>query len=190
MVFTRFAGATLILSVLLLGNTAFAVTQNSAESLNRLSAEATRLNIALDETARNKVQNSCQTTQTSLKSIRQKEQRIQRERTDTYLDVQNEIDALQLRLKRQGLEVNNLGATLLTYRELTDQYDRLSKPYLEALNDVVIIDCRANPEAFITGVAIVRQKRNLLLENANSIQQFIFNDIQNQFNAIKDGLKV
>lgn len=182
--------ATLVLSVLLLGNTAFADSQNPTDSLNRLKIEAATQKVTLDEATRVKIQNSCQSTQNVLKSIRQKEQKIQRERKDTYLDVQNEIDALQLRIKRQGIEVGGVAAALVSYRELTDQYDRLSKLYMDNLNDSIAIDCRVNPEPFIAGLALIRQKRAQLLENTNQVKTYIFTDVQTQFEIIKKGLKV
>ena len=105
----------------------FAATQNVEDSLTRLSAQVSAQNITLSDDAKAKVVSSVHNDPVNLKNIRQKEQRIQRERTDTYLDVQNEIDALQLRLKRQGIEVSGANTVLMNYRELTDQYDRLSK---------------------------------------------------------------
>lgn len=190
MKFTRLAGVLAVLVVLFLSNTVFAATQNVEDSLTRLNAQVSVQKVSLNDEAKAKVASSCQTTQSSLKNLRQKEQRIQRERTDTYVDVQNEIDALQLRLKRQGVEVSGAATVLMNYRELTDQYDRLSKIYSEALYDVTTVDCQANPEAFTAGVALVRQKRAELLTNTNTIQYFVQNDVQNQFNAIKRQLKV
>lgn len=190
MKFTRLSGVLAVLVVVFLSNTVFAATQNVEDSLTRLSAQVSAQNITLSDDAKAKVVSSCTTTQSALKNIRQKEQRIQRERTDTYLDVQNEIDALQLRLKRQGIEVSGANTVLMNYRELTDQYDRLSKIYTEALYDVTSIDCQANPEVFSAGVTLIRQKRSELLANTNSIQYFVQNDVQNQFNAIKRQLKV
>ncbi len=189
MIFTRLVSVAVVLSVLLLGGTAFAA-QNPVDSLGNLSAEASRQNVSLDDTAKNKVQNTCQIAQTNLKSMRQKELRVQRERSETYLDVQNEIDSLRLRIMRQGIETSGVAKALLAYREQSDQYDRLSKSYSEALNDTVSIDCRANPEAFIAGVTLIRQKRAALLETTNLLQSYVDNDVHAQFNRIKIQVKV
>ncbi len=189
MKFSRYFSAILVLSVFIFSGNILAVT-NPAESLARLSEDASKQSIVLDETSKNKVQNSCQTAQNNLKSLRQKEQRIQRERTETYLDVQNEIDALRLRLMRQGVEVTGVAKALLNYREQTDQYDRLSKSYYEALNDTVVIDCRQSPEAFVAGLNVIRQKRALLFENTSVLQTDNFGSIKEQFNLIKNEVKV
>jgi hypothetical protein len=189
MVFTRYISAAIVLSVLILSGTAFA-SQNPSDSLSSLSAEAVKQAIILDDTSKNKVQNSCQVVQNNLKSTRQKEQRVQRERSETYLDVQNEIDALRLRIMRQGIETSGVAKVLLSYREQSDQYDRLSKAYSEALNDTILIDCRANPEAFIAGVTLIRQKRTALLENTKLLQSYVDNDVHEQFNRVKIEVKV
>lgn len=189
MIFMRLTSAVIVLSVLFMGGVAFA-SQNPADSLSSLNEEATKQSITLDDTSKNKVQNTCQVAQNNLKSIRQKEQRVQRERSETYLDVQNEIDALRLRVMRQGIETNGVAKVLLAYREQTDQYDRLSKSYSDALNDTVSIDCRANPEAFIAGLALIRQKRASLLDTTKILQAYVDNNVHDQFNRIKIDVKV
>lgn len=189
MIFMRLTSAVIVLSVLFMGGVAFA-SQNPADSLSSLNEEATKQSITLDDTSKNKVQNTCQVAQNNLKSIRQKEQRVQRERSETYLDVQNEIDALRLRVMRQGIETNGVAKVLLAYREQTDQYDRLSKSYSDALNDTVSIDCRANPEAFIAGLELIRQKRASLLDTTKILQAYVDNNVHDQFNRIKIDVKV
>jgi hypothetical protein len=146
--------------------------------------------VSLDDASKNKVQNSCQNTQNSLKSLRQKEQRIQRERLETYVDVQNEIDALRLRLMRQGIEVSGVARVLMGYREQSDQYDRLSKSYYEALNDTVSVDCRETPEAFIAGLTLLRQKRAALLETTTGLHNFVTDTVPGQFGIVKRDLQV
>lgn len=190
MIFTRLLSVVLALGVLLLSGSVFAATTSPVDSLNRLSAQAASQGVALDDSAKNNVQNSCQTAQINLKSLRQKEQRIQRERLETYTDVQNEIDALRLRLTHQGVDVSGMARILMGYREQTDQYDRLSNSYYEALNDTATIDCRVNPEAFVAGLTLLRQKRAQLLETTIALRDFVFGPVHGQFNIVSKGIKV
>ena len=178
------------LCVLFLGNTAFAAPQNSTNGLDRLNAEVTKQKTVLDDTSRTKIQNSCQTAQGNLKNLRQKGQNYQRERSETYLDIENEIDALRLRLKRQAIEVSGIANGMMGYRELTAQYDQLSQAYIDALSDTIDVDCHNNPEAFMAGLSLVRQKRELLLANTNSINNSITKTFHEQFDLIKKSLKV
>ena len=190
MILLRPIGVLAVLGIIFWSSAVPLYAQSTEDSLARLKSQVQSQNATLSEESKSKVADSCQTAQSSLKTIRQKEQRIHRERSEVYLDVQNEMDALQLRLKRQGLDASGAVIVLMNYRELTDQYERLSKIYNEALYDVSTIDCRSNPEAFNAGVLLVRQKRAELLANTNTIQYFVNNDVKNQFSAVKRQLKV
>ncbi len=190
MIFIRLLSAVAVLSLLISSSTVFAVSQNNTDSLNRLGTEVTKQKIVLEDSGKNKIQNSCQTAQANLKSLLQKEQRIHRERTETYLDVESEIDALRMRIKRQAIDVSGIATAVMSYREKSDKYDMLSNSYVEALSDTSSIDCHDNPEAFIAGLTLVKQKRALLLTNTTNLQDFVLNTVHEQFNLIKRNLKV
>jgi len=190
MIVTRLLSVVLAVSVLLLSSSVFAATNTPEASLIRLNEQAATQSVRLDDTSKNKVQNSCLVAQSNLKSLRQKEQRIQRERTETYADIQNEIDALRLRLSHQGVDISGLARILMAYREQTDQYDRLSSAYNEAINDTITIDCRANPEAFAAGITLIRQKRANLLDSSTALHNFVFGPVHEQLNIVSNEIKV
>lgn len=163
---------------------------STAESLARLQTAAQNQNISMDDTKKNEIQNLCNTAQANLQLIRQKEPRSYQNYSDTYLDIQNEISALEIRLKRQGVTIQGIDTTLLNYKERVDQYDRLHYLYQQALNDVVTIDCKENPVEFMAGVYTVRQLRAQLLAATTDMESYVFKEVNDQFTKVKAQLKV
>ena len=47
-----------------------------------------------------------------------------------------------------------------------------------------------NPEAFIAGLTLVKQKRGQLLDNTNAIRTYVMGEVPSKFNIIRNDLKV
>lgn len=178
-----------LVGLLLLSGPVLAET-NPAESLARLQTAVTTQKLNLDDNKKTEIKNTCKTAQANLQLIRQKEPKNYQAYSETYLDVQNEISALEIRLKRQGVTIQGIDATLLNYKERVDQYERLNYLYQQALNDVTTIDCAENPTEFVAGVAVIRQLRAQLLQITNGIQDYVLKDVNGQFTKVKVQLKV
>lgn len=177
------------MGLLLLSAPVFAQSK-PAESLARLQASSAAQGVALDDATKATLRDTCKTAQANLQLIRQKEARNYQAYGETFLDVQNEISALELRLKRQGVTVQGIDRTLLNYKERVDQYDRLNYLYQQALSDVIVIDCAANPNEFTAGIVSVRQLRSQLLQTTVGLKEYIVKDIYDQFNKVKAQLNV
>jgi uncharacterized coiled-coil protein SlyX len=162
----------------------------TAQSLARLQAAAQKQNNSIDDAKKTEIQNTCRTAQANLQLIRQKEPRNYQNYSETYLDVQNEINALEIRLKRQGVTIQGIDQTLMNYKERVDQYDRLNYLYQQALNDVVEIDCKENPVEFVAGINVLRQLRAQILSTTKGIESYIFKEVNDQFIKVKAQLKV
>lgn len=178
-----------VVSLLLLSGPVLAES-NAGESLARLQAAAVAQKTGLDDAKKTEIQNTCKTAQANIQLIRQKEPKNYQAYSETYLDVQNEISALEIRLKRQGVTIQGIDSTLLNYKERVDQYERLNYLYQQALNDVVVIDCVESSTEFVAGITVIRQLRAQLLGITNGIQDYVLKDVNDQFNKVKVQLKV
>jgi hypothetical protein len=181
--------ASIVLAALISGGSLFAAT-DSTSSLTRLQAAATSQNVALSDSQKSLLKETCKTAQANLRLLRQKEPRTYESYSETYFDIQNEISALEIRLNRQGVVVKGIDRTFLNYKERIDQYERLNDLYQRSLDDVAAVDCAANPNEFYAGVAVVRQLRAQLLVATQGIKEYIYNDVRSQFNQVKLQLKV
>lgn len=185
----KIAAIIIAAGLLFTGTVVFAETDTSS-SLSRLQASAKSQNLTLDESTKQNLQSSCEPAQENLRSIRQRELKLNKTYLSTYQSVQNEISALEIRLKRQGTNVQGVDRIIMAYKEHTDRYDRLSQVYEQALVDTTNIDCKQNPTEFMAGVVLVRQTRAQLFEVTKTTKQFVGNDVQQQFDIVKNELSV
>lgn len=189
MIFKKLLVVAIVAALFTASGVSFAQS-SSQESLTRLNVLVQTQNITADDATKASTQSKCQDVQNTLKSAKQREQKIAKDRIMTYQDIQNQVLALEIRLKRQGVEINGIGNTLLQYQKLLSTYNTQTDEYQQALGDTASINCQENPLAFIAGVALTRQKRADLLVTTNAIQEFVVNNIFSELNKVKQNLNI
>lgn len=180
----------LVAAIVLFTSVGANAQQATDASLERLSSAAQTQNITLSDSNKADVQAKCRSIQTVFKTTTQREQKNVKNRRAAYEDIQNQVLALELRLKRQGVQIDALGDTLTSYKKQLTLFDEKSQAYLKALNDTSTINCEENPEAFIAGVNLVRLTRGEMLEVTNNLHNFVRKALFSELENVKQELKI
>jgi hypothetical protein len=163
---------------------------NGTSSDERLSQAVVTQNIVLDDASKASIVSKCQNAQSSLKLIQNDTDRLVRARIDTYSYIQDELQAIKLRMIRQGADASE--ADLLTGRiqQALDQFTLQADHYGTSLDDVVGVDCQQKPEQFKAGLIIMRLQRAKLLDDAINLKNIINNSDSSIFNQLKKRLTI
>ncbi len=156
----------------------------------RLAAAAVTQNITLSEEAKAIVIEKCEAIQTTLKNLKNKNEKQTKLRNDTYKDIHQQLFALYTRLKRQSSQTGNIVGNLEQNQKEVKLFEQISQKYLQSLIDTTTISCKEKPELFVAGLTQVRTYRAELLKQANNVHNQINNQVVPSFNIVRGKLNV
>ena len=154
----------------------------------RLSQEVIGQKIVLSDATETMIVTKCQSAQTKLATIENGSDQIIRDRINIYTYVQEELQAIKLRMMRQGADASE--ADLLTgqIQQSLNVFTIQANNYGTALDDVVNVNCQQNPEEFEAGLVVMRLNRAKLLDDATNLKNIINNSYNSIFVQLKDRL--
>jgi hypothetical protein len=156
----------------------------------RLQKAVTDNNIKIDDNIKTSILSKCLTAQAYLKEIQDDAQAQIQLRVNTYGDIQKELLGIKARMKRQGADASETDLLTGKLRLALDRFSLQSTNYLQALHDIVLVDCQANPEYFMAGLFVMRTQRAKLYEDAKSIKTILDNSKVNIFDQLKKRLVI
>ena len=156
----------------------------------RLSQAVTDYGVSLSDSRKADTVLYCQTTQVYLNKLRLEADRAVDQRIIAYTTVQKELQAIKLRMNRQGADASE--ADLLTgkIQQNLDDFEKYASDYQTALFDTTGINCQQQPEYFQAGLMLVRIKRSQLLSAATDLKDIVINSDNNIFDQLKRRLVI
>ena len=156
----------------------------------RLSQAIITQNVVLDDASKSVIVSKCQNAQNLLKIVRNDSDKSVRARIDTYSYIQDELQAIKLRMIRQGADASE--ADLLTGRiqQALDQFTIQADRYGTSLDDVIGVDCQQKPEQFKAGLIVMRLQRSKLLDDSINLKNIINNSDSSIFTQLKKRLTI
>lgn len=174
----------IIIAIMLPGSVVMAQT-SASDASSRLVIARQKQNLTLDEATKAKIVSTCKGAQDSLQIVKQRNEKQSKLRLETYQDVSNKALALNIRIKRQGVNTAVTGQTLVQLKSQVTQFEELEKSYQQVLGDTIAIDCQQNPELFKAGLEFSRQTQTQLLNKTEEIKNFVTKDVDNSFNDLR-----
>jgi hypothetical protein len=153
---------------------ALAETLDTTQS--RLQQAAIDNGIVLSSDQRMNLLAKCQSAQTRLVRIRQNVDSLVEERVNIYTSIQQELQAIKLRMIRQGADASETDLLTGKIQQSLEDFAKLSADYKLALDDVIAVDCTKQPEYFQAGLIVMRLKRATLLDELTQLNATICND--------------
>jgi len=188
----RFVLLILIAAAILFPFNAFAqdMDLSGASRDERLTEDVIQQKVVLDSATRIMIMSRCQLAQDKLRIIENANSNLVQERINTYNYIQDELQAIKVRMMRQGADASEADLMTGKIQSALDSFTIQANNYGTALDDVVNVDCSQNPEQFEAGLIVMRIQRADLLKQAENLKSLFINDQTDIFNPLKSRLTI
>ncbi|MFO0882144.1 MAG: hypothetical protein U0491_01725 [Candidatus Saccharimonadales bacterium] len=157
---------------------------------SRLSKAVSDQQITLDDAAKSTISVKCANAQQQLAAIKEKTSKQVQLRIDTYSDIQKELQAIKLRMARQGVDASEIDLLVGKVQQHLDSVTLAASNYGSSLDDITQVDCAQKPEQFMAGLFIARVKQKQLYKEANELKSTMNTADTSTFNQLKKRLTV
>lgn len=165
--------------------------QDAEASLERLriTGDAEQIPV-LDELTKSIVVARCQAAQSAVRSSQKPIDMAVRARLLTYSTIQKELKALEIRMTKQGADASEIDLLIGKIQQELDKFSQKSRTYQQLSEDLIVIDCAANPDIFANGLNNLRQTQKELKATAADLYAIIINSPESTFNPLIDRLTI
>jgi hypothetical protein len=146
--------------------------------------------VVLSDAQRASMATTCQSAQAVLYRIQQSTGSLIEERSTFYIGVQQELQAIKLRMVRQGADASETDLLTGKIQQGLDDFGLKADDYRLSLADVVSVNCQQQPEYFKAGLVVMRLKRALLLDSAVQLKAVVQNSDDSIFSQLKQRLVI
>jgi hypothetical protein len=157
---------------------------------DRLSKAAIEQQIVLDDVSKSIIQNKCRASQDIVKGIQDKTDMLVRKRLILYSDIQKELQAIKLRMIRQGADASETDLLTGRLQQSLDNFTIQANKYGLALDDTINVDCINKPEQFRAALFILKVQRAKLLDLSLELKNTMANSQSNVFDQLKKRLVI
>lgn len=140
---------------------------------SRLNQAVIEQNVSISDVQRALLIEKCQNAQLLLRQQQEKTDKLVRLRIETYETIQKELQAIKLRMGRQGVDASEIDLLIGKLQQGLDKFTLASNAYGAAIDDISTIDCAQKPEQFLAGLLVARTKRALLHESAANLKRIL-----------------
>lgn len=163
-------------------------SQSAGDS--RLWQAVQEFNINLNDDRKNMIINKCQIAQNSLNDVLRSTDVLIQKRRLTYVSIQKDLQAIKLRMTRQGADASETDLLTGKLQQLLDRLSEQAGVYTTALSDVINVDCHQKPEYFQGGLVMMRLERARLYDITNGLKALIDNADNEIFTQLKRRLVI
>jgi hypothetical protein len=163
------------------------ITTTRDERLTKLVADQ---QISLDDATKDFVVSKCQPAQSILYDIQLETDKLIKLRLDVYGGIQDDLQAVKLRMERQGADSSEADLLAGKIQQSLDKFTVQANEYAIALDDVIDVGCQQQPEQFKAGLIYMRLQRSELLNCANDLKDIISNADNSTFEPLKRRLSI
>lgn len=164
--------------------------QQETTTDTRLAQAVSDQQLTLDEATKALITAKCTTAQQQIVKLKDKTGRQVKLRMDTYSDIQKELQAIKLRMGRQGIDASEIDLLIGKIQQHLDSFTTASNSYITTLQDIATVDCAQKPEQFEAGLVLARGTQAQLFKEANSLKSTLNTADTSTFNQLKKRLTV
>lgn len=123
----------------------------------RLEKYKDTIHVEMSKSEIERFQLRCQVAQTVIVDLAPKVDAVDKKRSDVYGNVLTQFNALNKRLKAQGVETKNLDTRTKILQNKISTYNTQMGKYKQAIDDLSKMDCAADPQGFKAGLEVARR---------------------------------
>lgn len=177
--------------IIFIASPVFAVSANIDGQLTtdeRLSNAVSEQNFSLDDATKQFLAQKCKPAQQSIVGLQESTDKLVGLRLQTYGTFQQELQAIKLRMARQGVDASEIDLLIGKLQQGLDKLTLAADSYGLTLSDVITVDCAQKPEQFKAGIVLLRAKRTNVLEASENLRNIMKQADQNTFQQLKQRL--
>ncbi len=155
----------------------------------RVKQRTAERNVVISETDQKRSATTCINAQTKLRALQQKTTPVIAKRATIDQQVDGKLWIMIGKLKVGGVDTFDLEKQRATLAGKVDAMHVTAANYSQALDDVVVVDCKANPAGFKSLLETARIYHTQLRDQSNGVRAFINEDVKNSLNSYSEDLK-
>lgn len=132
-----------------------------------------------------KIQLRCDVAQTNAETIAARVDKVQKDRSVAYDIILKRLNAIQKRLSAQAFETSSLEENIQVLDGKISDFNNTMSDYSQTLDDLVALDCKADPSAFRATLLTARKHHDRLLPMVGDIRTYITNTIKPTLQQIR-----
>jgi hypothetical protein len=144
--------------------------EQSTTMPQRIAQRKTLYKTNLTATQKQSIVSRCTVAQSALQNIKTKDTANFNNRRDTYTDLAVQLNTIIDHLERQGIDTNSLKIAQKLFNNSINQYLADYVSYKTAMNDVVVMECKADPLGFESTLLNARVFRSKLSADSSFIK--------------------
>jgi hypothetical protein len=144
----------------------------------RLAQRKAERNVALDERSQKRLENSCAGAQGKIRSLQQQATPALDNRSKAYQRMDAKLWIVIGKLKLAEKDTFNLEKQRSALAKKTTTFQSTSKLYQEVLDDILVVNCKADPIGFKALVDTARLYRTDLRKQTKDISDYVVNEIK------------
>jgi hypothetical protein len=166
------------------------LAQAPTTTTERLQQEVIDNSITPDNERQAAITAKCLGAQTILYKIQRSTDLLIEERYTLYTAVQQELQAIKLRMVRQGADASETDLLTGRIQQSLEDFGIKAEDYKLALSDVISVNCQQQPVLFQAGMVVMRLKRALLLDSSLQLKTVMQNADDDVFGQLKRRLVI
>lgn len=154
----------------------------------RLQTRVAAVKTKITDAQKTRITARCKASQGNLTSFAARIQTGQTKRTEAYGAVIAKLSPLAASLKAQGVDTTKLDEQIKELRTRMDTYNTAVSDYKQAVTDLSVMDCVADPSGFQASLEAARTAQYGVRTAAQSATDYIRNTIKPTLVTIRQGL--
>lgn len=144
-----------------------------AELSKRLTERKNNMQAKLTSFQQQTVKLRCEAAQGKIKVVQGRLNGKAAERLPRYTNALEKLRTLSAKLKAGGVDTTALNAQIKELETLVKTYQDGYTEFKQQIDDLVAMDCKADPDGFKATLLEARAKRTTVVQTANDIQTFM-----------------
>ena len=155
----------------------------------RLSLRKKEQNIKLDSKELLRVTSKCTNVQSSVRELQTKLAPVVEKRSNIYKKIDAKLWIIIGQLKLADKDTFKLEQQRSEFAKQVTAYDNSMTQYKQTLDDIVVINCKADPAGFMALVKTAREYHTLIRKQSQDLNTYIVDTVKATLNAFTDELK-
>lgn len=139
--------------------------------------------VAASEQAKIKLR--CSVAQANTKNLATRLSTVQKNRAAGYDKILSILNTLSTNLDKQAFETTALQENITALQTKVDTYKTTMNTYQQAVTDASVVDCAADPTAFIAALQTARTAHDAVMTQITDIRAYVTNTIKPTLQVIR-----
>jgi len=154
----------------------------------RVEKRKTELKTKLTTAQKTRLQSKCKPSQAVLGTVKSRSLTAETKHGEVYGNSATKLTELSTKLKNKGADTTELDAAIVTLQGKITTFNTDLATYKEAINDLLEMDCAADPDGFKASLESARTAREAVRKDAADVRTYLKDTIKPLLATIRSQL--